>query len=443
MNEQKPTSKTVVKTTTVTETPKSAASTKSHSKAEKKSRKSQKAQKSTNPESTNNTSKKPEHKTAKMVLYIIILLIFFSLVCAITVIALIATRDPEDNPSVNRVEYPDPIYSTLTGEEISDAALNSSPTFCIQIPNGKDGARPQAGLDQAAIVFEAIAEAGITRFAAVYQNTNLSAIGPIRSLRPYYLDWDLPFDCTIVHSGGSDEALAALRNTGTRELDESYEYMWRETGSDRMWNNLFTSSSDLTRYNTAKGWTSSTPKSFARYTPEENDQILAENLACSSDPENSESTDTCDTTTATNIRINFSGVPSYNTIYQYDAENNRYLRSYANGEEHLTYTCPDNLNQPRTTTNCGEPTQVAPKVVVAMFVNEGKMPDGYHENITTIGSGSATIFQNGEVIEGTWQKTSANDQIVFRDNSGNLIKFAPGQVWIAAVPIYSGSIDWN
>lgn len=411
---------------------------KSSRKSKKAQKKAQKSQKVAHPE--NPTAEKPEHKTAKMVLYAIILLIFFGLVCAVTIIILLAMREPEESAKKDPVEFPDPIYSTLTGEEISDASLNNSPTFCVQIPNGKDGARPQAGLNQAAVVFEAIAEAGITRFAAVFQNTNLSAIGPIRSLRPYYLDWDLPFDCTVVHSGGSDEAIAKLRQTGARELDESNVYMWRETGSNRMWNNLFTSSADLLRYNTDRGWTTSSVKPFARYTPDENDQVIAENLTCEDAADGDE---ICELSPVTNIRINFSGVPSYNTVYQYDAENNRYLRSYANGEEHLSYTCPDNLYQPRTTTDCGEPTQVSPQVIIAMFVNESKMSDGYHENITTIGSGSATVFQNGEVIEGTWQKTSAKDQIVFRDNSGNLIKFAPGQVWIAAVPIYSGSISWD
>lgn len=379
-------------------------------------------------------------KKTRMIIYIVILLIFLGLVCAVTIIILLATREPAENSSVNRVEYPDPVYSILTGEEIADASLNSSPTFCIQIPNGKDGARPQAGLNQAAVVFEAIAEAGITRFAAVFQNTNLSAIGPIRSLRPYYLEWDLPFDCTVVHAGGSDEAITGLRRTGVREIDESYEYMWREQNSGRMWNNLFTSASELLRYNSDRGWTSSNLKAFSRYTPEENDQALAENYICETTEDGNE---VCHITPVSNIRINFSSIPSYNTVYQYDVENNHYLRSYANGEEHLTYVCPDNLQQPRTTTDCGEPVQVAPKVVVAMFVQESKMSDGYHENITTIGSGSATIFQNGEVIEGTWQKTSSSDQIVFRDNSGNLIKFAPGQAWIAAVPISGGSVSWD
>lgn len=412
-----------------------ASTAKSKNPSPKKSRKKlSKTQKST--EDKNLSQAKPTHNTAKNIIYAILLLVFLGLVCTVTIIALIATREPEDEKQIDHVEYPDPIYSILTGEEISDNALNSSPTFCVQIPNGKDGARPQAGLNQAAVVFEAIAEAGITRFAAIFQNATASAIGPIRSLRPYYLEWDLPFDCTIVHAGGSDEAMTALRHTGAHNLNENYDYMWREQGGERMWNNLFTSSSSLLRYTTEMGWNSSNVKAFARFTPEENEQILAKNSAC---PE----AKACETALATNIYINFSGIPIYNTVYQYDTENNRYLRSYANGEAHLIYACPENLNQPRTITDCGEPVQVAPKVVIAMFVQENKMPDNYHENIVTTGQGDAVIFQNGEVIEGTWQKTSAGEQITFRDSTGNLIKLAPGQTWISAVPIYTGSVDWN
>ena len=98
------------------------------------------------------------------------------------------------------------IYSNLTGEIVASEEEKAAPTFCIQTPNGTDGARPQVGLTQAGVIFEAIAEAGITRFAAIYQNPSSAAIGPIRSLRMYYLMWDTPFDCTIVHAGGADDA---------------------------------------------------------------------------------------------------------------------------------------------------------------------------------------------------------------------------------------------
>ena len=162
-------------------------------------------------------------------------------------------------------------YSRLSGLEIASEDINSHPTFCVQIPNGVDGARPQAGLQDAQVVFEAIAESGITRFAAIFQDPP-SVIGPIRSLRLYYLNWDLPFDCTVVHAGGSDEALEAVKKYNVRDLTENYAYMWRSSTNytvQRLWNNLFTSNEYLNGFNTINGYLSSDIKYFARFTPVE------------------------------------------------------------------------------------------------------------------------------------------------------------------------------
>lgn len=360
-----------------------------------------------------------------------IVLILIGLITAIGVIWFLYQQNHDSSQTdFERVEFPDPIYSTLTGEEISDANINQMPTYCIQIPNGLDGSRPQAGLNQAAIVFEAIAEAGITRFAAIFQNPNISAIGPIRSLRPYYLEWDTPFDCTIVHAGGSDEALEALQLGGQRELDESESYMWREYNTDRGWNNLFTSSANLAQFNSSRGYDTSNIKAFARLTPEEVDGQLQDLQNCVSE-------ETC--AGVNHIEINFGAVPSYNLIYTYNTESNSYTRAYANGETHLTYMCPEGLEEPVTATQCGEPEPVTPKVVIAMVVNESLMADGYHEDITTTGTGNAVIFQNGLAIEATWSKSSQNNQIIFRDSAGAEIKLTPGQTWISAIPQY-GSI---
>ena len=68
------------------------------------------------------------------------------------------------------------------------------------------------------------------------------------------------------------------------------------------------------------------------------------------------------------------------------------------------------------------------------------MADGYHEDITTIGSGPAYIFQNGTVTEGTWEKSSQSSQIRFLDAAGEPVSLAPGQLWIAAVPEYGSVI---
>lgn len=334
-------------------------------------------------------------------------------------------------------------YSLLTGEEIPDEAMKTAPAYCIQMPNGTDGGRPQSGLTQAGVIFEAIAEAGITRFAAIYQNPTTAIIGPVRSLRIYYLDWDTPFDCTIVHAGGAVDALDAVAAGGYKDLVEDPNYLYRGTNGKRLWNNLFTTSNNLKRFSEAKGYNSSDIKGFARLTPSESDQIRAKGLTDKpldiTSPSEGNTSEV--TSKASNIRFNFGGSATFNVVYNYDPETNSYLRSYADGVKHEVYVCPEEDLGEKNPEDVCELRQMAPKVAIAMMVQEGKSADTYHEAITTIGSGKAYIFQNGGVTEGTWSKTSKFDQIKFLDENGNELKLAPGQTFISAVPNY-GSVEY-
>ncbi len=345
----------------------------------------------------------------------------------------------KDSNQINHIfgndETPTKIYSKLTGLEISDDNINTAPTFCVQISNGStDGARPQVGLREAAVVFEAIAESGITRFAAIYQEPPVM-IGAIRSLRPYYLDWDTPFDCTIVHDGGSDEALAALAKGNHRNLDEDFQYMWKTdyiNGDYRYWNNVFTSGQLLKEFNQKHNYQKSNPKVFPRLTPGQ----IADYLNQEDDT----------TTTANSIHISFTNLADYNVILKYDPATNTYQRfneHNTNGTiteiPHQVYTCANNITNPPDGCTL---KQVTPSAIAVMHVQENTMPDNYHENIQTIGQGKATIFQNGTVVKGTWQKQNQASQIVFRDENNTEISFTPGQLWIAAVPQF-GSLRYE
>jgi hypothetical protein len=70
------------------------------------------------------------------------------------------------------------------------------------------------------------------------------------------------------------------------------------------------------------------------------------------------------------------------------------------------------------------------------------LEDGYREQINTIGSGTAYIFQDGDVKEVTWTKASKTDQIVFTDIDGKDVPLARGQTWITAVPADTGGVSW-
>lgn len=333
-------------------------------------------------------------------------------------------------------------YSKLTGEPLAEGAIENAPTYCIQIPNGLDGARPQAGLDQAGVIFEAIAEAGITRFAAVFQNPTSAVIGPIRSLRSYYLEWDTPFDCVIVHAGGSDDALAAVSN-GYKNLDENYSYMYRGTYDGRGWNNLFISAAALGRFSNDIGDTETNIKGLARLTPSESahqrvDDSITERLIITKPTANNTS-ELLDT--VNNITLDLGGAVDFSVRYAYNKDDNNYLRSYGSGAPHERYSCPNEDLGDKNPEEICSLTEMSPSVVVAMVVQESRAYDNYHEDITTIGSGDVYIFQNGIVINGTWQKASADDQIRFTSQDGREIKLAPGQTIITAVPQY-GSIAY-
>ena len=328
-------------------------------------------------------------------------------------------------------------YNALTGEALADGTTSNAPVYCIQVPNGTDGARPQAGLDQAGVVFEAIAEAGITRFAAIYQNPSSAIIGPIRSLRIYYLQWDTPFDCTIVHAGGSGDALAAV-SQGYRDLTEDYTYMYRGTALGRRWNNLFTTSSYLRQFNANHGFESSNIKGFKRMTPTESEHSRIDTLAIEKlDIVHPTSKNTSELRPAVaNISLSLGGWPDFNVNYTYDSASNKYLRSYASGQPHEIYACPGEDLGERNPEEACTLTQMAPSVVVALIVNERRASDNYHEDIDVIGSGNAYIFQNGTALEATWKKPSKDDQIVFLNSDGQEISLAPGQTFVTAVPSY-------
>lgn len=332
------------------------------------------------------------------------------------------------------------IYSNLTGLALAEGQAQNAPAYCVQVPNGTDGARPQAGLNDAGVVFEAVAEAGITRFAAVFQDPTTAIIGPIRSLRIYYLEWDTPFGCTIVHAGGSDDALAAVAAGGYKDLTENYAYMYRGTYGTRRWNNLFTTSAYLRQMSADRGYNSSNVKGFARMTPTEaeRDRIertVREKLVVTEPATGSTNVMTPSTT---QVALNFGGWATFNVVYNYDVATNRYLRSYATGAAHEVYDCGSSDLGERNPEDLCSLTQMAPSVVVAMVVSEKRASDNYHENITVLGSGTAYIFQNGYAVRGSWVKGSDAEQIRFFDDAGAEVALVPGQAFVSAVPTYGG-----
>lgn len=321
----------------------------------------------------------------------------------VTTYALTRKSPPPKKPTHHTIvtmKKPTPVPTTvaskLTGLPVAPS-INNLPVTAVMIENSTF-ARPQSGLAEAGVVFEAIAEGGITRFVALYQNnTTPSYIGPVRSVRPYYLSWLDGFDAPVAHVGGSPEALQDLASWGIRNMDQEYNgsYFTRITSREAP-HNVYTSMAELSALENSLGYTTSTYTGFLRKAPDP-----------SKDP------------TATTINFDIS-YGAYNVQYKYNQADNDYER-YEGGAAQMDVNA------------AGVQTQVAPTVVVAMIMPNYLESDGLHNVYGTVGSGQAYIFQDGTVTVGTWKKPANNAQITFTGPTGKPLALDDGNTWLTAL----------
>lgn len=287
----------------------------------------------------------------------------------------------------------DTVPSELTGLPVPPE-VNSRQVTAVMVENSTD-ARPQSGLADAGLVFEAIAEGGITRFMLLFQDTTADSIGPIRSARPYYVGWLIPFDAAYAHVGGSPTALKKIKGQHIKDMDQFYAYDFYDRVDFRYApHNVFTSTEKLNQLEKERGYTESNYTGFKR-AAEENPLTKPK---------------------AKNISLHISQ-GSYDVKYQYNKDQNDYVRIMG-GEYHK-----DRVSDKK----------IRSKVIIAMITDWNLASDGYHSEYKTIGSGKIVVFQNGDVIKGSWKRKKQKDQFTFTDNKKQQIELAPGKTWITVL----------
>jgi hypothetical protein len=287
------------------------------------------------------------------------------------------------------------VPSTLSGLQVAPN-LNKQAVTGAMIENSTQ-ARPQSGLSQAGVVFEALAEGGITRFLALYQDTAPANIGPIRSVRPYYLQWALGFDASIAHVGGSTDALNDIKTWNVKDLNQFYNAgSYHRITTREAPHNVYTSIADLNQLEAKKDFNTVNFSGF---------------------PRKADSPSKMPTATSINLSISSA---DYNVHYDYSSTTNSYNRSEG--------------GQPMLDANSND--QLSPKVVIGIVVplSQGALDssDAYYSVYNVIGSGKAYIFQDGIVSIGNWTKVSNTGQLKFTSASGSTIKLNAGQTWITA-----------
>lgn len=112
------------------------------------------------------------------------------------------TPSPTPEP-IGPVTYPDGINS-LTGLPYPDEAAQNRRNLIVKISNYPPIVRPQHNVNAADVVFEAEAEGGVTRFAAIFRSNMPDRVGSVRSARLLDTELVVMFNALLAYSGTSE-----------------------------------------------------------------------------------------------------------------------------------------------------------------------------------------------------------------------------------------------
>lgn len=286
----------------------------------------------------------------------------------------------------------------------------------VMVENHVD-ARPTLGLSRSDVIYEAIAEGGITRFLVLYLCQDAGDIAPIRSARTYFLDWVSEYDAAYAHVGGANtpgpaDALGQIREYGILDMDQfglGFPTFWR--GTDKL-------APHNVHSTTKKLWEAAEGRNFG--VENEKGEKWEDNFQSWKFKDEVSLESRADQNP---ITVPFwSQSPEYTVIWQFDKQSNSYKRYH------------DQTAQTDQVTS----EHLSAKTVIIQFQVERDANDGYpdgHLLYKTTGSGRALIFSDGKVVEGKWIKKDRTARTTFVEGKGREIEFNRGLIWIQTIPV--------
>ncbi|GIQ71311.1 DUF3048 domain-containing protein [Xylanibacillus composti] len=259
-------------------------------------------------------------------------------------------------------------------------------------------ARPQSGLHRADQVYEVLAEGDITRFLAVYQSDDPDVIGPVRSIRPYFVELGAGLDALIVHAGWSQEAMNIIARRKLAHFDQVYgdhAYYWRSS-ERRAPHNLYTSVELIRKGAEDKGYREDWNDPAFRFV----DTIEAAAIEPGSE--------------AHDISIPYYS--SYHVSYHWNEEIGRYERHML-GEPHKDKETEEQL--------------VADNILI-IEASHRVVDDVGRRHVDVFGPGNGHLVQKGKIREVTWENRGG---IIRALVQGEEVPLLPGKTWVQIVPV--------
>jgi len=287
----------------------------------------------------------------------------------------------------------------LTGMELGTASL-AGPSMAVKIDNTSSG-RPQVGIAAADLVFEELVEGGVTRFLAVFETSLPAEVGPVRSGRPQDADLVQPLGGVFVFSGvGNLNVREIIRGTGLQLVEHDTsggtpdgEFFFRSDRKPAPWNLHIEAADLMATYSALDG-----PVQQFEY---------------KTDP--AEASAAISGSAADRITVVFSkGIES---IWEWDAASNTYLKFLSNGSPHTD----------------ADGTQISASNVVILTPNyadqEGLPSADISGTIET-----AYVATGGMVIQGLYDATAFGAPIALSDGEGNPLYLTPGKTFVLLPP---------
>src|SRR5438552_11700682 len=306
---------------------------------------------------------------------------------------------------------PPKVASPINGIMLDRAAfeaLQQRAPLAIMIENHPD-ARPQSGLNQADLVYEAIAEGGITRFMAVYWSTEAARIQYVRSARIYYVQGAAELTGVYPHWGqvedpGPVDVWPVLARLGVRDLNGlilGEEVGYRDESRFAP-HNVFTDTGLLWR--SAQAHSFNGPPILDPWKFKEDEPQRPANPAERAAP-------------IVNVTFGTPG-SAFDVTWYYDPAANGYVRSLGGA--------------PHTDAITGE--QLTARNIAVQFAPLRPSGIKAYNIIDTVGTGPAVVFQDGVAKVGSWHKDSEGGRTRFFDSAGGEMTFDRGRTWIEVVP---------
>ncbi|NLJ33352.1 MAG: DUF3048 domain-containing protein [Firmicutes bacterium] len=285
----------------------------------------------------------------------------------------------------------------LTGEWVEEEAFTQRRPLAIIIDNDPTFGT-QSGLDKAAWVFEIPVEGGITRFLAIYQHLDAPILGPVRSVRPYFLDRALEFEAALGHIGYSPQAKKDISKLGAISLNEfTFPNLYWRTPDKKMPHNLYTNTEGLFAELAERGLDKINPSWELEFRAEDAWDELPGGRA-------------------QKIRIHYHlGVVEY----RYSSTDGVYKRFFR--------------DQPHLDAETGE--QLSASNIIIQHIERPRVLDAEGRlEFKSLARGQVRVLQAGKGYEALWEKNSRAGWTRLFHQNGNLVDLVVGNTWVQVVP---------